>query len=523
MRSRRTVTPSSKGRTPRATSRSLSPPVVLEARGISVRFGGVPALTDVDLTLRAGRCTALVGENGAGKSTLAKVLSGLQLSNAGTVAFGGQTLELGHPRAARDGGIALVPQEPAIFSHLTVAENIAVADRPTHRAGILDLKRARAQAKELLDVVEARCAPHEQAGSLSIADKHLVSLARALASEPHILILDEVTAALSPREVSHLFAVVRTLLERGTAVVMVTHRLDEVIELAHDILVLRDGVKVVQCEMSGVTKDEIVELMLGRRIGELYPRVDHTAGAEALRIEGLSSSGNFRDFSATLRHGEILGIAGLVGSGRSEIARCLVGIDHSDGGSLWVDGVPYVPKSPRAAMQVGLVYIPEDRVHDGLIAEMSIVQNMSLAVLPRLSPRLFMRTAKERELARTTAGALQVKASSLRQPVATLSGGNQQKVLLGKWLAAEPRVMILDEPTRGVDVGTKAEIHRRISELTREGLGIILISSELEEVVAMSDRVLALFEGSVVDEFVRGKDLDSGAVLRAINGLTRAA
>ena len=491
---------------------------MLQALGITVHFGGVPALADVDLTLYGGRCTALVGENGAGKSTLAKVISGLQSVQNGIVLHGDAEIELGNPRSAHRSGIALVPQEPAILPHLTVAENIGVTNRSRRWAFVIDWKQTRKNAEKALAVVHARFSPNALAESLSVAEKHLLSLARALATNPSVLILDEVTSALSPEEVAHLRDVVRELTRQGRSVVIVTHRLDEVMAFADDVLVLRDGKRVAQRPIAELSTSEIIRLMLGREVEE-HPRPDTNAGEVALRISDFTRIGYFQHVTIEIRYGEIVGLAGLTGAGRSELARSIMGIDPYDRGELTLNGKPYRPRSPREALRAGVVYVPEDRLHDGLIQSMSIRQNISLPLLPALSPRMTMQTRREKATANAYLEMLQIKATSVEQPVRLLSGGNQQKVLLSKWLSTSPSVMILDEPTRGVDVGTKAEIHRRISELTVGGMAILMISSELEELIGMSDRVFALFEGESIREFKRDIDLNASALLRAMNGI----
>lgn len=497
--------------------------LLLSAVGITVHFGGVTALADVPLELRAGRCTGLVGENGAGKSTLAKVICGLQNPSEGTVFVRGEHLALGHPQSAQAKGVAIVPQEPAILPNLTVSENIAVGNRPRKFGPVLSWRKSRRNAVEVLERIGAQFSPDELAGGLSVAEKHLLSLARALSMNPKILILDEVTASLSPIEAEHMFGVVDELLLSGAAVVLVTHRLAEIRRLADDILVLRDGRLVANRQMADTTTDEIVQLMLGRAIKEVYPKSLSEPGPVALEVRGLSRHGYFEDIDLTVRKGEIVGLAGLVGAGRSEFGRSLIGIDPLDEGEVFIDSEPYRPVSPREAMKRGLVYVPEDRANDGLITSTSIRRNISLAVLPEISPWQFVRNGEEKTLARTYMDRLSVKAASAENSVATLSGGNQQKVLLGKWLATRPNLVVLDEPTRGVDVGTKAEIHRRVSDLAADGLAVLMISSDLEEVLAMSDRVVTFFEGSVSGEFHRGSGFDAETVLRAMNGLQGVA
>ena len=505
---------------PGANGQSGSPATpVLTARNLSVRFGGVAALTEVSLELYEGRCLGLVGENGAGKSTLGRVICGLLAPQEGEICVQGEQLTMGDPHSAKELGIAIVPQEPIVLPHLTVSENIAVGNRPRGAGGLIDWRKTRRQAAEALEMVGAQFSPDEAAGSLSVAEQHLVGLARALRTNPKVLILDEITASLSPVEAEHIFGIVDGLRASGTSVVMVSHRLAEMRRVADVALILRDG-HVVDLRTIAYTPDRtIVELMLGRDVADNYPKVESQIGGTALEVRSFTREGYFHDVDLKVREGEIVGLAGLVGAGRSEFARSVVGVDPLDEGEATLFGSRYRPTSPRHAMKRGLAYVPEDRGRGGLIARISIRRNLSLAVLPSLSPWMFVQRSREHKLAEHYARNMEVKAGSLDDSVNTLSGGNQQKVLLGKWLATQPKVLILDEPTRGVDVGTKAEIHRQVSQLAHDGLAVMMISSDLEEVLAMSDRVITFFEGGVSGRFVRGDGYEPSQVLSAMSGL----
>ena len=357
---------------------------------------------------------------------------------------------------------------------------------------------------------------------LGVADRQLLEIAKALSTDARLLIMDEPTAALSPREVDNLFRVVRDLRERGVAVVFISHRLEEVTAISDVVTVLRDGRHVATRPAGDLSHSEIVRLMVGRPLEALFPKEEAEIGDVALELRGLTRHGVFSDVSFAVRRGEILGLAGLVGAGRSEVARSLFGIDPYDGGEVIVGGTPFRPRSPRAALRRGLAYLPEDRLGQGLVQMMSIASNTSMAVLPQLTRGGFLRPWLERRLARRFIDQLRIKASASTQQVHTLSGGNQQKVVLSKWLAAEPRVLILDEPTRGVDVGAKADVHRTISQLATQGLAIVLISSELPEVLGMSDRVVVLREGRVAAELERS-DATSERIMDAATGVTEEA
>ncbi len=477
---------------------------VLELRDIRKTFAGVAALRDASLALRPGTVHALMGENGAGKSTLIKVLAGVHTPDAGHVLLDGHPITFANPAQARDAGVAVIYQEPTLFPDLSVAENIYMGRHP------VDARTRRVRwpllykdVAGLLGQVGLNIDPRERVRGLSVADQQLVEVAKALSLNARVLIMDEPTAALTPGEVERLFAIVRSLRERGVAIVFIGHRLEEIFTIADTITVLRDGVYVGTWPSVDLDVDRVIALMVGRALNTLYEKESTSPGETLLRVEGLRRSGVFADVSFSVRTGEIVGLAGLVGAGRSEVARAIFGIDRLDAGQVYVAERPVHFTSPRAAVKAGLAYVPEDRQGQGLVLPLPIAHNVTLPLLREMAPGGFLRPARERRLAEEYGNRLRLRARSVRQPARDLSGGNQQKVVLSKWLATRPRVLILDEPTRGIDVGAKAEVHRLMGELAASGMAILMISSELPEVLAMSDRILTMREGRLVAEFKR--------------------
>ena len=480
-----------------------SVPPRVELRGISKRFGPTAALSDVSMDLRAGEIHALVGENGAGKSTLVKILAGVHVPDAGTILLDGIPTQILDPMAARAHRVAVVHQEPRLFPDLSVAENVFLASPPRGRLGAISWREMRRAAAALFAQLDVRLDVSAPVRGLSMADQQLIEIAKALSMDARVLILDEPTASLSAHEVERLFAIVRRTRDRGVAILFVSHRLDEVFALSDRATVFRDGRHVITAVTRELTTSDLIRHMVGRSV-TLFPKGQAAIGEVLLEVRGLTRAGEFRDVSFTVRAGEILGMSGLVGAGRTEIARVLFGIAQPTAGEVRLDGRPVHFATPSAALRAGIAYVPEDRHQDGLIMDFSIADNVTLPILARLFPRLIVRRSTERTLARQYTEQLQVRATGVDQLVQALSGGNQQKVVIAKWLATRPRVLILDEPTRGVDIGAKVEVHRIMSDLAASGLGIILISSELPEILAMSDRILVLHEGQVTAEIARG-------------------
>jgi rhamnose transport system ATP-binding protein len=494
----------------------------VELRQISKSFGATAALADITMDLRAGEIHALVGENGAGKSTLVKILGGVHAPDAGVILLDGVPTQVGDPAAARALGVAVVHQEPKLFPDLSVAENVFLASPPTRRLGSIDWGEMRRAATALFEQLDVQIDVGAPVRGLSMADQQLIEIAKALSVDARVLILDEPTASLSAHEVERLFAIVRRTRDRGVAVLFVSHRLDEVFALCDRATVLRDGRHVITAPTAGLTTADLVRHMVGRAVS-LFPKGEAQIGEVLLEVRGLAGANAFRDVSFTVRAGEILGFAGLVGAGRTEIARVLFGIERPTAGEIRLAGRVVRLASPSAALRAGIAYVPEDRHQDGLILDFSIAENVTLPILGRLFPRLFVRRATERALARGYAERLRVRTTGVDQLVQALSGGNQQKVVIAKWLAAKPRVLILDEPTRGVDIGAKVEVHRIVSELAAAGLGIILISSDLPEVLAMSDRILVLHEGQVTAEVTRAEATEERVMFAATGQHAQAA
>jgi rhamnose transport system ATP-binding protein len=492
----------------------LATPPRAELRGISKRFAATQALDGVSLELAAGEVHALVGENGAGKSTLVKILAGVHQPDSGTILLDGEPIQIHGPAHARALGIAVVHQEPRLFPDLTVAENVFIGHAPSGRLGSIDWGATSRAAKALFKELDVQFDVGAPVRGLSMADQQLIEIAKSLSVEARVLILDEPTASLSAHEVERLFTIVRRLRARGVAVLFVSHRLDEVFDLCDRATVFRDGRHVITTPTIELTTADLVRHMVGRSVS-LFPKVETPIGEVLLEVDGLTRAGVFRDVSFSVRAGEILGFAGLVGAGRTEVARVLFGIDQPDGGTVTLDGRPVTFASPSAAMTAGIAYLPEDRHQEGLVLDFTIAQNVTLPILPRLFPRFLVNSSTERTVADDYTEQFNVKMTSVEQMVGALSGGNQQKVVLAKWLASKPRLLILDEPTRGIDIGAKVEVHRIISELAASGLGIILISSDLPEVLAMSDRIVVLHEGRLTAEISRAAATEEAVMFAA--------
>jgi rhamnose transport system ATP-binding protein len=462
--------------------------------GVSKRFDATQALEGVSLSLLPGEVHGLVGENGAGKSTLIKIMTGIHSADAGTMEFGGQPFA---PRDAADAqvhGVAAIYQEPSIFPDLTVAENIFIGHQD--RGWLVDWRSMMSDASEILATLDIETDPTMPAAGLSVAGQQAVEIAKAISLDTRVLIMDEPTAALSAHEVERLFKQVRRLRDSGVAVLFITHRLDEIFAICDRISVFRDGTHISTRPVAEVDEESLVREMVGRDPGEFFARGDHPGGETMLRIESLSSAGKFADVSFDVHRGEVLGFAGLVGAGRTDIALAIFGIEPAESGTIELEGETLTITSPSQALAHGIAYLSEDRRALGLSLNQSVTANITLATLPRYTTGLGMvdRSSEARD-----AGALSerlgIKTPDLLTPVGNLSGGNQQKTMLAKWLNAEPRVLILDEPTRGIDVGAKAEVHKFIDELANSGIAIIMISSDLPEVLAMSDRIAVMREG----------------------------
>ena len=486
---------------------------LLQLKGISKAFGGTRALVNGELALHAGTVTALIGENGAGKSTLVKILTGVYRPDGGEI----RLLDLPvHIRSLQDAtrlGISVIHQESVIFEDLTVAENVFVGARPRRR-GLIDWRAMRVRTRTLLAQLESDLDPDMPARQLSIAQRHIVQIARALSAASRVVIMDEPTAALSHHEAADLLRIVGRLRDEGRAILFISHKFEEITAIADRYAVFRDGAAVGAGLMADTTVDELLTLMVGRSLAQSYPQRTSCVGEEILRVSHFSREPEFSDVDLQLRRGEILGVYGLVGAGRSELMQVLFGLQRADRGNMTLDGRTVHFGSPEDAIRAGIVLVPEDRAHQGAMLALPIRDNIVLPGLAQFARYGFFSRPRAAAAAAEWSARLQVKCDSTLQPVEQLSGGNQQKVVLAKWLLAQPRILILDEPTKGVDVGSKAAVHQLASELVQQGLAIILVSSELPEVMGMSDRILVMRRGRVRGLFERGS-ADAAAILRA--------
>jgi rhamnose transport system ATP-binding protein len=485
-----------------AVGRSAGQPV-LEMRDVTKSFGAVAAVSSGSLRVDAGSIHALVGENGAGKSTLVKIVAGVHRRDSGELLLNGRSVDFASTADSKRLGIAVIYQEPTLFPDLSVTENIFMGRQPVTAGRRIDRRAMYDAAASLFDQLGVHIDPRRPAQGLSIADQQIIEIAKAISLDARVLIMDEPTAALSGVEVERLFTVARSLRDEGRAIVFISHRFDEVFDLCDTITVMRDGAYVDTARTDETDVDQIVAMMVGREVGDLFPKTPAQLGEPVLRVDGLSTSGVFHDVRFEVRAGEIVGLAGLVGAGRSEIARAVFGIDAYDEGTVTLNGNRVPRHNPRAAIKAGMALIPEDRRKQGLVTEASVARNIAGVVRGGLTKAGLLTGAAESRSAAPWAGKLAVKTGALDMVAATMSGGNQQKVVIAKWLATGPRLLIIDEPTRGIDVSTKAEVHRLLSQLAGEGLAILMISSELPEVLGMADRVLVVCEGRLTADIPR--------------------
>ncbi|MBF9036125.1 ATP-binding cassette domain-containing protein [Rhodobacterales bacterium HKCCE2091] len=499
-----------------------APGPVLALDGIVKTFPGVRALDGVHLALHPGEVTALVGENGAGKSTVVKILTGIYQPDGGEIRLDGSPVRFPTAQAASEAGITAIHQETVLFDDLTVAENIFVGHAPRGRFGLIDWRGLKARAREILDGIGARIDPDTRLRDLGIASKHLVAIARALSVEARVVIMDEPTAALSHKEIEELYELVEQLKRAGKAILFISHKFDEIFRIADRYTVFRDGAFIAEGRIDEVGHDDLVKMMVGRSVDAIFPARAADPGDTVLAVDGFCHPTEFDGISFTLRRGEILGFYGLVGAGRSEFMQALFGITAPSAGSVSIDGAPVRIASPADAVRHGIVYVPEDRGRQGAITALPIFQNVTLPSLARTSRRGFLRMAEEFALAREYTARLDLRAAALDAEVGTLSGGNQQKVVIAKWLATKPRVIILDEPTKGIDIGSKAAVHAFMAELAAQGLAVIMVSSEIPEVLGMSDRVIVMREGRMAAE-LHGGDLTPETLVRHAAGIEGAA
>jgi rhamnose transport system ATP-binding protein len=507
-----------------AAGAAQDPPVdrkpLLVVEHATKSFGAVRALNDVSIELVRGEAHALLGENGAGKSTLVKILAGVYQPDGGSIYLDGARVQLTSPAAARDAGVSVIYQEPTLFPDLTVAENIFMGRQPLRSGRRIDRSNMMKVTNDAFKRLGVNIEASRVARGLSVADQQIVEIAKSISFNAQVIIMDEPTAALTEVEVERLFDVVKTLRSQGAAVMYVSHRLQEVFDICQRVTILRDGAFVKTSLTADTNIDEVIRSMVGRDVVAATSTGGDATGENVLEVERLTREGIFTDVSFNVRAGEIVALAGLVGAGRTEVARGIFGIDRVDAGSVKVGGKKLKNASPISAMNAGVGFVPEDRRQQGLVMEMAIDRNVALASLRGLSRFGFVRKASERKLAYDWSTRLSLKYGRLSNTVTTLSGGNQQKVVLAKWLARRPRLLIIDEPTRGIDIGTKAEVHRLLTELVSQGVAVLMISSEMPEVLQISDRILVLCEGRLIDEFSR-EDANENAIMRAATGFAR--
>lgn len=476
---------------------------LISARGISKQFAAIEVLRDVDLDLMPGEIHALLGENGAGKSTFAKIVAGVHRPSRGTLTLNGVPVDVASPIVAQKLGIALIHQEPISFPDLSVAENLVLGRTgggPLTRVPWAQMAR---DARALMELLGARIDVTRPMRGLSIADQQMVEIARALASGSRLIIMDEPTASLTPKEVGTLFTIARRLRSEGRTIVFITHRLEEVRALCDRVTVFRDGNKIATESIDALSDAEIIRLMIGRPLKEYMHKTGARIGEVALKVEGLTLPGYFEDISFEVRKGEIVGLGGLVGAGRTDVARALFGVAPATSGTVSVDGKAVAISEPTQAIALGLAFVPEDRAVAGIFRTLSVEQNITAAIPDRIAPQGVIRRSLERMLTLDSIRKLRIRLASPRQPIGELSGGNQQKAILARWLLTDPSVLILDEPTRGIDIGVKAEFYDMIGELAASGRAILLISSELPELLALCDRVLVMSEGRLTADIPR--------------------
>jgi inositol transport system ATP-binding protein len=494
---------------------------ILEMEGISKRFPGVQALNNVGFKVRKGTVHALMGENGAGKSTLMKILGGMYRPDTGSIKFKGKEIEILSPIDSLKQGISMIHQELTSVHYMTVAENIFLGREPAiGKTGWVNEKKLNENTKELLGSLEISLDPKTRMKDLSIAQMQLVEIAKAISYNSEIIIMDEPTSAITEREVGHLFKIIRPLLKKGVSIIYISHKLDEIFKIADELTVLRDGEYVDTKNINEISRQDIITMMVGRELTHLFPKKEVPIGEEILEVKNMSLNGKFQNISFKLRRGEILGISGLMGAGRSEVMESLFGLVKPDTGEIYINGKRVSIKSPEDAKKNGLAFITEDRKLTGLFLPHSVKDNMIAATIDEFSKGLFINDKKINDTCKEQKELLRVKTPNLEQRVKNLSGGNQQKVLIAKWLLTDADIMILDEPTRGIDVGAKSEIHSLMCELAAAGKAVIMISSELPEILGMSDRIIVMHEGKITGELSR-EEANQDTIMNFATGLDR--
>jgi ribose transport system ATP-binding protein len=495
------------------------PTPLVEMRGISKYYPGVVALDNVDFTLAHGEVHALVGENGAGKSTLMKILAGAEAKSRGEILLDGQPIAIDSPHRAMELGISIIYQEFNLVPHLSAAENIFLGREPTRLfPGWVDFGKVYGEAQRLMDSLGMRLDVRSEVRTLSVAQQQMVEIAKATSRQSRLIVMDEPSATLTDHELTNLFALIHSLRERGVSVIYISHRLEEIFAIADRVTVFRDGKRISTRPIGELDRDEIIRMMVGRELKESIPKQTAPAGDVVLEARGLTRAGAFRDISFRVRRGEVVGLGGLVGAGRTEVARAIFGADPLDAGEILLDGQPVQVHSPRDAIRLGIGLVPEDRKQLGLVLGMAIRENVTLANLQAVAPGGFISPARERATTERYIHELMIRTPSGEQTVRNLSGGNQQKVVLAKWLFTDSKFLIFDEPTRGIDVGSKVEIYQLMNALTANGVGILMISSELPELLGMSDRVLVMHEGRLAGELPRAEATQERVMQLATGG-----
>ncbi len=491
----------------------------IEMKNIDKSFSGNQVLKDVEFSIQPGEVHALMGENGAGKSTLIKVLTGIHKRDAGTVKLNGDEMEFSNPKQAEQQGIVVIHQELNIIPHLTVTQNMFLGRELSYgKTGILKMKEMRKQTLKNLEMLGAsNINPDEEAGNLSVGKQQMIEIARAMSTDAKMIIMDEPTAALTDREIESLFEVVESLRKQGVSIVYVSHRMEEIFQICDRITVLRDGEYVGTEKIKETSFEAIVKMMVGRELGERFPERTSQVGDVVLKVENIAREGLFKDVSFDVHKGEILGVAGLMGAGRTEIMEAVFGSRKKSEGQVLLNGEPLEIKHPQDAIQAGIGFITEDRKDEGLVLDLSIRENIALTNLKAISRNGWISSSKENQLIDHLIDKLQVRTTGREQEVRSLSGGNQQKVVVAKWLGIQPKVLILDEPTRGVDIGAKKEIYHIMNELTEQGVAIIMVSSELPEVLGISDRIMVIHEGKVANT-LHSKEADQEKIMQAATG-----
>jgi len=491
---------------------------IIEMKGIKKYFYGVKALDGVDFKIRTGEVHALIGENGAGKSTLVKILTGVYQPTAGTIILNDKPVQFPSPQVSQKAGISAIHQEATMFPDLSVMENIFMGHHIRNKSNsLLSWREMKDKTQLLLNKLELDIGPDTKVRNLSVAQRHMVEVAKALSLDAKVVIMDEPTSALTLKEVEYLYKIIRKLKSEGKAIIFISHKFEEVFEIADYFTVLRDGKYIGEGMIADITVDKIVQMVIGRSLEQMYPKLEAEQGDIILKVENLTKIGVFKNISFDLHKGEILGFFGLVGAGRSEVMQTIFGINTKTSGEVFINGEKISITNPSDAMNHGLAYLPEDRQIQGAILAMNIRENITLPIIDRTSRHIFLDRNREFEIADEYGKNIEIKASGWEQLVEDLSGGNQQKVVLAKWIATKPRILLMDEPTKGIDVATKATVHNFISELAKKGIAIILISSELPEILGMSNNVIVMHEGVITAKFTR-EEANSKKIIRAAIG-----